>query len=264
MRGNRPGLFRWLALCMVLLCIIVVAMPCSAATTRAKAADDTIGLKELVRRIGRTYEESEGACELAARCTVTRTSEVDIAPETEYRLYVSRGRYRLEVRGVRDFLYIVNSDVHWTYHPDQAEYIEVKSPDKYAGGIRKTTTSWYDRLAGRFGMLPKLNADFSFMRWEDLKLKHGKVRCVVLAVRPVPAGSEAWQERLWVEPESALVRKSVMEWGPAKQDPDLTPSVGTCIWDQIIIGEPISPDLFVFRPPRGVKRVREFSRFVGH
>jgi hypothetical protein len=153
----------------------------------------------------------------------------------------------------------------WHYRVDQQEYEEHPASSARADEIRQTGRYWFFYCLDRFVLLPKLASSVTFLRWEEVRRGSGRHRCAVIRMQPTASDQNWWWERLWIEPETAIIWKLVTEQRAGKRDGTFyRAGTNTTEWDSIVLGEPPDPDLFVFHPPKGARRVKKFSVHIGH
>lgn len=108
---------------------------------------------------------------------------------------------------------------------------------------------------GRFANLSKLEAEFRQTGTENVRGEGRKIRCAVVEVIPCDP-TATWRERLWIEPETGLIRRSNMTWPPR---PGFLGSVQTIQFEEIRTGPPPA-DFAEFVPPRGGRRNKTLVR----
>jgi outer membrane lipoprotein-sorting protein len=101
-------------------------------------------------------------------------------------------------------------------------------------------------------MLGSIEAEFRLLKLEDVKTAGKRIRCAVISVTPNDK-TLGWKQRLWIDPETAFVWKSVMQLPPGRDEiSELMATEETVIWDEVQIG-PISDEAFAFTPPPGFR-----------
>jgi hypothetical protein len=137
------------------------------------------------------------------------------------------------------------------------EYIERTLDHPRVQESRELAQKWMQRMIGRFGTLSKILVDASFEGWREVKTRAGRHRCAEIRIRPStqadPPKDAMWKEVLWIDPDTGLVWKSVLEGVNGSN---------TTLWDHIVIGEPASAATFVFKPPKNTRKVKEYGMLV--
>lgn len=63
----------------------------------------------------------------------------------------------------------------------------------------------------RYEKLVAVNFEIEFVKWQELKAGPKRVNCAVVRMMPKDASQGVWKETLWIEPEGALVWRSLWE-----------------------------------------------------
>lgn len=63
----------------------------------------------------------------------------------------------------------------------------------------------------KFEKLVAVNFEAEFVKWEELKREGKLVQCAVVRMKPKDASQGIWKETLWIEPEEAIVWRSLWE-----------------------------------------------------
>ena len=169
------------------------------------------------------------------------------------------GRYRYESQ-TPGFTVVYVSDGHssWAYRPELRQYTEDAPGTDRSRRAQETASKVETMLLTRFRMLSKVPKEARILRQEDVQVdvmpgnkKGRKVRCLVLDIKPT--GGEHWTEQLWIDPDRALVLKSIFV-EPAR--PPFLPSRSVLrVWNRLEIGPP-DDSVFHFTPPRGARLVK--------
>ena len=63
----------------------------------------------------------------------------------------------------------------------------------------------------KFEKLVAVDFQMDFVKWEELKRGGKRVKFAVVRMRPRSEAEELWKETLWIEPQEALVWRSLWE-----------------------------------------------------
>lgn len=235
-------------------------VPCVAL---AGAADPGLlpeqDIRTLLSKMGDAYAGLAQRGFVSVRFSSVRASDVGSLVVQESAVTARDGDLWRHERnsGGRLFVFVVGKDNCWEYQSMRGEYIERPATHPRASFFRETARYWLQRTGERFHLLPKILSLVEFQGWQRVKTKAGEHRCAVINIRP--SDSDAWIDRLWIDPDTALVWKSVMNTKAAEvAGSTYVATTTTTLWDRTIIGEPPSPENFVFKPPRRTRRVESF------
>jgi hypothetical protein len=121
----------------------------------------------------------------------------------------------------------------------------------------------FEPYVTRFEKLAAVDFEIEFVKWQELKRGARRVKCAVVRMWPRRQADGIWKETLWIEPDEALVWRSLME------QPQLLDSRGTRVsqvdyewratagpigdgvFDSVKLKKYRKVDQFTFRPGMG-------------
>lgn len=210
---------------------------------------------ELLRRVAEHYQSiTEYRLEAKGLTQSDLPGRTTAAIETRFTLAAS-GADRIYFEARHNFRSLIVADGHnvWTW--DSGSHRQRKEPlNPGPDGIPKRLADSVSFLFGRFRLLGSPNLRTKVLGEEDLVIEGQKVRCTIVAVTPPPPDAGRWSDRLWIDPQTLLVRKSIF-YEVTSLTPEPTSQVRTLVGTLLSAGQPLPPSLFVFTPP-GAKRRR--------
>jgi len=232
-----------------------VSLACLLACCAPLAAQPA---NELLRRVAEHYQSiTEYRLEAKGLTQSELPGRISPAIETRFILASSgAGRIYFEARHNLQVLLVADGHNVWTW--DSESRRQRKEPlNPGPDGIPKRLADSVSFLFGRFRLLGSPNLRTQVLGEEDLLIEGQKVRCTIVAVAPPPPDAGRWSDRLWIDPQSLLVRKSIF-YEVTSLTPEPTSQVRTLVWTVLSTGQPLPPSLFVFTPP-GTKRRRSVT-----
>jgi outer membrane lipoprotein-sorting protein len=153
------------------------------------------------------------------------------------------GRSRVETSGEHRSLRIFDGTAFHEARYPLSEYREAPPPAALAG---KSPQSWIQQYAGP--VVPDQKA--SYARAEKLRRQGKKVECAVITLEP---GEHGVLRRIWIDPATGLIQQVTRSQIPGR---------GNAIvyeFHWLKTAGPVDPAQFVFKPPKGFKKVEQFS-----
>jgi len=229
---------------------------CLVCTALLAAAQAGIEPRQLILRTAEVYQRAANGSIFAAQIhEFGQSAEFKSTRERSRRVIRSGDRMRLEHRAGRrpnGSLWNLAQGRAILYIQEHRHYFETEADSTSGKRVRRQIEHWYRILGGRFAMLGLIEAEFRLLKLEDVKTAGKRIRCAVLSVVPNDR-SLGWTQRLWIDPETALVWKSVMQLPPGRDEISaLIATEETLIWDEIHIG-PVPDEAFAFTPPPGFR-----------
>jgi outer membrane lipoprotein-sorting protein len=204
---------------------------------------------ELLRRVAEHYQSiNEFRLEAKGLTQSEWPGRTSPAIETRFTLAAS-GADRIYFEARHNFRSLLVADGHnvWTWNSESRR--QRKEPlDPGPDGIPKRLADSVSFLFGRFRLLGSPHLRTQVLGEEDLLIEGQKVRCTIVAVTPPPPDTGRWSDRLWIDPQTLLVRKSIF-YEVTSLTPEPTSQVRTLLWTAPSTGQPLPPSLFVFTPP---------------
>lgn len=77
------------------------------------------------------------------------------------------------------------------------------------GPALRSLQRWIEPYITRFEKLAGASLTTEFVKWQELKRGSKKVRCAVIRLQPKAPSEGLWKETLWIEPETALIWRSL-------------------------------------------------------
>lgn len=229
---------------------------CWASATLLSAAPGDIEPRQLIVRTAEVYQRAANGSIFAAQIhQFGQSAGYTSTRERSKRVIRSGDRMRLEYRAGRrpnGSLWCMAQGRAILYLQEQKHYFETEADSTSGKRVRRQLEHWYRILGGRFAMLGSIEAEFRLLKLEDVKTAGKRIRCAVISVTPNDK-TLGWKQRLWIDPETAFVWKSVMQLPPGRDEiSELMATEETVIWDEVQIG-PISDEAFAFTPPPGFR-----------
>lgn len=204
---------------------------------------------ELLRRVAEHYQSiTEYRLEAKGLTQSEMPGRITPAIETRFTLAAS-GAGRIYFEALHGARIVIVADGHnvWTW--DSESRRQRKEPlNPGPDGIPKRLADSVSFLFGRFRLLGSPNLRTQVLQEEDLLIEGQKVRCTIVAVTPPPPDAGRWSDRIWIDPQTLLVRKSIF-YEVTSLTPEPTSRVRTLVWTLLSAGQPLPPSLFVFAPP---------------
>ena len=211
--------------------------------------------RELLHRVAEAYKGAATAYAAVAR-QFSATGGPLIGGSTspvKRQFQMSNGLYRLENNIGDWWMFIRGERESWMYRSDRREYLQGPNPSEVAANVARVVHQAHEDLGKKFALLASLNADMRITGEQQLKIAGRRTRCTVVSIKPT---GQQWTERLWIDPATALVWKSVLDTPESARRLSRTQ---TTEWEQIEVGGTFPPDTFVFTPPKNARRVEAFS-----
>lgn len=122
-------------------------------------------------------------------------------------------KMRIALRGDESLLYDPGLGSQWIVrharlirvHDGNKEWTETAAE----GPALRSLQRWIEPFVTRFEKLAGASFETEFVKWQELKRGSRKVRCAMIRLRPKTPAEGLWKETLWIEPESALVWRSL-------------------------------------------------------
>lgn len=211
--------------------------------------------RELLDRVAEAYKGAATAYEAVARQFATTGGPLiggTITP-VKRQLQTSNGFYRLENDIGDRWIFVRGERESWIYRSDRREYRQGANASDVAVHVERFVYQAHHDLGKKFALLRSLTGDVQVTGEQQIKVAGRKTRCTVLSIKPT---AEQWTEKLWIDPATALVWKSVLDTPESARRLSRTQ---TTEWQQIAVGATFPSDTFVFTPPKNARRVEAFS-----
>jgi len=115
----------------------------------------------------------------------------------------------------------------------------------------------------RYEKLVAVNFEVEFVKWQELKAGSKRVKCAVVRMKPKDASQGVWKETLWIEPEAALVWRSL--WEENRPVPGMLSgdSARQVDYNWRATAAPIGDDVFDSEKLKKYKKVDQFTFIPG-
>jgi hypothetical protein len=77
------------------------------------------------------------------------------------------------------------------------------------GPALRSLQRWIEPYVTRFEKLAGASFETEFVKWQELKRGSKKVKCAMIRLHPKTPAGGLWKETLWIEPETALIWRSL-------------------------------------------------------
>jgi hypothetical protein len=122
-------------------------------------------------------------------------------------------KFRIALREDDSLLYDPGTGSQWIVrdarliriHDGNKEWTETAAE----GPALRSLQRWIEPYVTRFEKLAGASFETEFVKWQELKRGAKKVRCAMIRLRPKTPAEGLWKETLWIEPESALIWRSL-------------------------------------------------------
>lgn len=213
-----------------------------------------VDASELVDRVAKRYlEMKEFLVEYRQNVEAMSTLGPGGAHTTTIKVAKSGERYFYEESGYSRFQIFGDRETSVRYHPSSKEYVEEPA------GLRNDQVARDGLKAAflRFRMLDGQAMNARLLRMDKRKVKGKKIQCAVVQISSPRTLPVSWVERLWIDPETAMVYRSEFESTAnstfsrqARTNREFFTPAGAQSPD---------PALLEFHPPKGAKQVDRFS-----
>lgn len=232
------------------ICCLLICCSCPAfADQRAldiirRAADSVVQAGdsyEVQIRVGTTHDDDDIGVVITSDCTLRRSG--------------NRFQYEIEVSriGLRSRLVTDGTDI-WDYVAGWNQYTEDSLDSRRGAGLMKTVRDADFKFLRRFLLFSKPGFTASHEGKAVVRTRDGKHICDIVRVFPEQVQERSWEDRLWIDSATGLVRKSVMK----RRVMDVNTKrprteIETVVWEHIALNCRIEDSVFRFVPPRGTE-----------
>jgi outer membrane lipoprotein-sorting protein len=205
------------------------------------------GNSELLRATAEVYQQALDY-ELLIETKVTAEPGNDPPTRVLYHLAASKPHAVFvdeKVRSPTAYQVRLAADEHsvWAYSPTTRKYVE-DGGDELLGQL----TALHRRLFRRFEDLDRITLDIVIEKAEDVIRENGRfLHCVRVRIQPRTT-SEGWEERLWIDKASHLIRRSIL-----RQRGPLETRITATRWRMIRINVGTGFDFSFKRPKHGTR-----------
>lgn len=115
----------------------------------------------------------------------------------------------------------------------------------------------------RYEKLVAVDFEVEFVKWQDLKAVSKRVKCAVVGMRPKDPSQGVWKETLWIEPDSALVWRSLREENRPMPGMLSGDSARQVDYNWRSIAAPIGDEVFDSEKLKKYRKVDQFTFYPG-
>lgn len=224
------------------------------------------GTDDIIRHMVETVAGAERTYELQVRVNRTYEDEdIGLLTTFDIRVRRSHNRFRYEGGSARKeviSLVITDGTNIWEYRPGWRQYIEESLTSRAGVRLMKAIRDGEFRFWRRFLLLAKFNLVTVREGMATVATRDGKYRCEVIRLYPKDASERSWEERLWIDAATGLVRKSVMKRRVLDENRSRM-EIETVVWEHIALNSLNDEAAFRFQPPEDAKLVEVFRPPAG-
>ena len=138
---------------------------------------------------------------------------------------------------------------------EQKEWTEQAAEGPEMRNLRRT----FEPYITKYEKLVAVEFEVEFVKWQELKAGPKRVKCAVVRMKPRDGSQVVWRETLWIEPEEAIVWRSLWEENrptPGMQSGDSARQVD---YDWKATAAPIGDEVFDSWKLKKYRKVEQFT-----
>lgn len=125
-------------------------------------------------------------------------------------------------------------------HDGNKEWTETAAEGPELRNLRR----WIEPYVTRFEKLAGASFETEFVKWQEAKRGSKRAKCAVIRLRPKTKSEGLWKETLWIEPETALIWRSLWEEPLLSGGPVARESIRQVDYDWRVVDTPPSDGVF--------------------
>ncbi|HPT28352.1 MAG TPA: hypothetical protein PLZ95_18175 [Bryobacteraceae bacterium] len=119
----------------------------------------------------------------------------------------------------------------------------------------------FEQQITRFEKLVAVEFEIEFVKWEELKRGSKRVKCAVVRMWPRRQADGIWKETLWIEPDEALVWRSL--WEETRVGAGVMSTARQVDYDWRATAAPIGDGVFDSEKLKKYRKVDKFTSSAG-
>lgn len=224
----------------VVLCLILLLLPA--------AAQPPLDVNDLIKRTGEKFFALEN---FDVELKISHFGDRPL----ERKMRLARredGSLRFDPR--TGYLTIVRDGRLIRISSERKEWTEAAAE----GPAMRSLQAQFEPYISKFEKLVAVAFEVEFVKWEDLKRDGKRVKCAAVRMKPKDASQGVWRETLWIQPESALVWRSL--WEETRVGPGGAMSTARQVdYDWRAAAAPIAHEVFDSEKLKKYRKVDQFT-----